>query len=360
MSSTHITLVIATYKRPDALKCTLKSLILQEYQDWTALVIGDCCGEETADAIASLGDSRIKYYNLTERFGEQSGPNSFGLQLVQSEFVSFLNHDDLLLKDHLSYSLEQITVQNSDFHIGLCANATQVKVEDDGTVTPMFTELLPESRDLSNLVLSNGGLFEPSSFWLVRTSYAKKVGAWKLSTDLWRTPLRDWLMRAWRMGGKFSFGDKVTGIRFSTHNALKGGLVYNNISHEHDYMIKRFENESPDAIRQHIHHQVEEALKTDFATQLKEQQEDWSDMRLMKFDLDYYEAKVLNYLYLRQILGYIYRGLGIDHLNIRSRLLSRPKGSFHKKLLQHRTGENLVKMPNVSDMLEKPEAYRVL
>ncbi|MGL4880992.1 MAG: glycosyltransferase family 2 protein, partial [Waterburya sp.] len=72
MPSQHVTLVIATYKRVEALRCTLTSLILQQYQDWTALVIGDCCSDETAEMIRSLGESRIKYYNFPERFGEQS------------------------------------------------------------------------------------------------------------------------------------------------------------------------------------------------------------------------------------------------------------------------------------------------
>lgn len=357
MPSQQVTLVIATYKRVEALRCTLKSLILQQYQDWTALVIGDCCGDETAEMIRSLGESRIKYYNFPERFGEQSGPNSFGLQLAQGDFISFLNHDDLLLRDHLDYSLDRIITQDSDFHIGLCAKATKLNFKDNGSVIPEFTELFPESRDLSNLILSNGVLFEPSSFWLIRTPYAKAIGVWKPSISLWRTPLRDWLMRAWRLGGKFSFGDKVTGLRFLTHNVQKGAPLYTNISHEHDYMIQRCQNESPDVIRQFIQHQIEEARKAEVLTPQEKQRD---DSRFLNINWDYYESEILKYFYLRQILGSLYFWLGIDHLNLRSRLLFRPKGAFHKRLLQQRTGENLSKMPNIQDLLQNPEAYRVL
>lgn len=360
MTSQHITLVIATYKRVDTLRCVLKSLILQQYQDWTAIVVGDCCSDETAEMIHSLGESRIKYYNFPERFGEQSGPNNFGLQLAQGEFISFLNHDDLLLRDHLGYSLEQIIAQGSDFYIGLCANASKVKFEDNGTVIPEFTELLPESRDLSYLVLTNAMLFEPSSFWLIRTSYAKAIGTWKPSNSLWRPSLRDWLMRAWRLGGKFSFGDKVTGLRFLTQNARKGTLLYTNTSPEHDYMIQCFQNESPDAIRQLIQHQIESASKAEVSTQPKEDQYDWSDLHFLNINWGEYETKILQYFLVRKMLGSLYLWFGFDHLNFRSRLLSRPKGSFHKKLLKHRTGENISKMPNISSLLQNPEAYRVL
>lgn len=360
MPSQHVTFIIATYKRAEALKCTLKSLILQKYQDWTALVIGDCCDDETAEIISSLGESRIKYYNFPERFGEQSGPNSFGLQLAQGDFISFLNHDDLLLRDHIDYSLDRIITQNSDFHIGLCASATKLNFEDNGSVIPEFTTLLPESRDLSYLMLSNALLFEPSSFWLIRTSYAKAIGAWKPSINLWRTPLRDWLMRAWRLGGKFSFGEKVTGLRFLTQNVRKEGLRYTSISPEHDYMIQRCQNQSPEVIRQFIQHQIEEARKAEVLTQPKKQGSEWDDLRFLNINWGYYETEILKYFYFRQILASLYLWLGIDYLNLRSRLFFRPKGAFHKKLLQLRTGENLAKTPNIPDSLQDPEAYRVL
>ena len=237
---------------------------------------------------------------------------------------------------------------------------SKLKFEDNGTIIPEFTELLPKSRDLGNLILSNALLFEPSSFWLIRTSYAKTVGAWKASTSLWRTPLRDWLMRAWRLGGKFSFGDKVTGLRFSTHNVRKGVPLYTNVSHEHDYLIQRCQNESPLEIRQFIQHQIEEVRKADLLTQPKKQRLERDDLRFLNINWDYYETEIFKYFYLRQILGSLYFWLGIDHLNLRSRLLFRPKGAFHKRLLEHRTGENISKIPSVSDMLQNPKAYRVL
>ena len=360
MSSQHVTLVIASYKRVDALRSTLKSLILQHHQDWNALVVGDCCDDETADMIRTLKESRIKYYNLPERFGEQSGPNNFGLQLAQGDFITFLNHDDLLLRDHLNYSLDKMIAEDSDFHIGLCASAKKLNFGDDNTAIPEFSQLLPESRDLNYLVLSNAMLFEPSSFWLIRTPYAKTIGTWKPSNSLWRTPLRDWLMRAWRMKGKFSFGDKVTGIRFLTHNARKGAPLYTNNSPEHDYMVRRFANESTDLIRQSIMHQVESAQKSAGSTKSKKQHKEWEDLRFLNINWDYYENEIFKYSYLRQMLGSLYFSLGIDPLNLRSRLLSRPKGAFHKRLLKNRTGEQSVKMPNISKLLQNPEAYRVL
>ena len=86
MHAPHVTFVIATHRRVDALRCTLRALLLQAHPDWTALVIGDRCGDETAEAIRAFHEPRIRYYNLPQRFGEQSGPNSAGLHLAGGDF----------------------------------------------------------------------------------------------------------------------------------------------------------------------------------------------------------------------------------------------------------------------------------
>ena len=137
--------MIATYRRVEALRSTVRSVLLQTHGDWTALVIGDCCGEETADALRGFKDPRVRYYNLPERFGEQSGPNSAGLGLAAGEYVAFLNHDDLLLQDHLAHMLERL--EAADFCVGRFANATRL---EDGA--PVFDDVRPRHADLSGML----------------------------------------------------------------------------------------------------------------------------------------------------------------------------------------------------------------
>lgn len=342
MTSPNVTFVIATYKRVEALKSTLLSLVLQEHQDWTALVVGDCCGEETAEVIRSLGEPRIRYYNFPKRFGEQSGPNSFGLHIATGDFLSFLNHDDLLLQDHLVYALERIKAENADFFIGSFANATKLEIGKDNQVIPVFPEVGPEYWDLGYLVLEDPYLFDPSSFWLVRTAYAKSVGPWNAARDLWRTPLRDWLMRAWRLGGRFTFGDRVTGLRFWTQNLRKGSPFYSNATPEHEFMIEILRTHSAEEVRQFIWQQAgnnpdmgkrkygEEALG-----------HDWHDRR-------------------RLIAAYLYLKLEIDSYALKCRLLRRPKGALLDMISRRRTGEGLQALWDPREAWMNPEAHRIL
>jgi glycosyltransferase involved in cell wall biosynthesis len=347
MRSHHVTFVIATYKRVEALKCTLQSIRLQDHSDWTALVIGDCCGDEIYEMIRSLDETRIKYYNLPERFGEQSGPNSVGLSLATGDFITFLNHDDLLLRDHLVYSLDRMTAHGADFFIGESANATSLRFDDGGAAVPVFTEILPAQKDMSRLIHPNPYIFDPSSFWLVRTPYAKKVGPWRPASDLWRTPLRDWIMRAWRFGGKFSFGNRITGLRFWTQNLRNGAPLYSNTTPEHDYMIERFRTESPEEIRRYLHRQIEEACRQNTCSPKPGQRSHpLFGTTLIKGCL-------------RKILAEGYLRLGIDPVILMDRLFRRPKGTLMNQISRKRTGENLPQTQNISALLRNPEEYRM-
>lgn len=340
----HVTCIIATYKRVDALKCTLQALQLQGHENWTALVIGDCCDAETADTIRDLSDPRIKYYNFPERYGEQSGPNSFGLQLAEGDYLSFLNHDDIMLSDHLAYSLDCMHKQRADFYVGKSANATKLEHGEDGAIFPVFTETLPEYRNLYYLSLKDPWLFEPSSFYVVSKSYASQVGAWHHSSKLWRTPLRDWLMRAWRKGGRFSFGDKITGIRFWTQNARKTDQLYAITTQEHEVTLKRCRNESPNDMRLSIERQI---LKESGTQNMGLKRSIKAALRSMSVPH-------------RMLMASLYLKYGLDSHAIASRLLFKPRGRVHEKLIEQRTGESLSSIPDVARLLRNPEKYRVI
>jgi hypothetical protein len=348
-----VTFVIATYKRVDALRCTCRSLLLQAHTDWTALVIGDCCGDETAEMLRALREPRIRYYNLPRRFGEQSGPNTAGLHLAAGEFVSFLNHDDLLLQDHLVCALARLKAGDVDFYVGKFANATKLKVADTGVVVPVFTHVLPQGEDLSVLVTPDPWCFDPSSFWVIRTSYAKTVGAWRPANSLWRTPLRDWLMRAWRLGGTFCFGDQVTGLRFWTQNLRSGSPLYANTTPEHEYMVERMEKEPADATRLFIRQQLEEVSRAAgsaaFPPPARPFAAAWC--ATWRWRLSRAQRLVLMGLYLK---------LGVDPVSVTSRLRRHPAGALLKGISQRRTGEGLPMQPTIQDFLRDPEAHRVL
>lgn len=242
-----ITVVLSTYNRPDTLQAAIESVLIQDYPHWKLLVIGDQCDKRTKAVVSTFVDTRIHYINLPSRFGEQSGPNSVGIALADTDYLTFLNHDDLLFPDHLSYGLAQLREKEVDFFLGMSAFAYLSVPTEDGAVRPVFhltNHTGTGSRyEFVRRIQQVPHSFEPSSAWILRTKVAKRVGYWH-SRNLfaYRTPLDDWVARAWRQGTSFAFGDRLTVLKITTHHQERyrsGQGVYAHRSLEHDYLLPR-------------------------------------------------------------------------------------------------------------------------
>ena len=59
-------------------------------------------------------------------------------------------------------------------------------------------------------------MFEPISGWVVRRTSALKVGPFTPARNLYRSPLEDWLLRAWRAGLKHVNDNRITVLKDNT------------------------------------------------------------------------------------------------------------------------------------------------
>src|SRR5690606_24951720 len=90
-----VSVVMATYNRSNIIVYAIESLRANTLQDWELIVVGDCCTDDTETVVSAFGDQRIRFINLPENCGEQSGPNNFGVGLARGKYLAFLNHDDM-------------------------------------------------------------------------------------------------------------------------------------------------------------------------------------------------------------------------------------------------------------------------
>lgn len=361
MTQPLVTFVVATYRRADALRSTLRSVQLQTIHDWEVIVVGDKCDVETERAIRSIGDARIRYYNFPERFGEQTGPNNFGLNLARGTYLCFLNHDDLLLPDHLERSIAVMERETSELHIGRAANATGLEEDPSGKILPVFTALLPTTTDLDVLAHPDPYLFEPSSFWLVKTAYARKVGPWTHSSRLFRPPFRDWLMRTVKLGGAVSFGDHITGLRFQTHTLRGEERSYDAMTPEHETVIAWMETSTSEEVRERVLVDLERATgrSSRDTSVIRDDNAGGDDESVRRRSIPgQSESRV------RRLLRFVARRLwgwfGIDPVTIEARLRGRRRGALHTALLRNRTGESIEQITDIDPWIRDPESIRVL
>ena len=223
----NITIVIATHNRPDCLRVAVESALRQTHTRWRMLVLGDGCDARTPKALKDIVDPRVLYIDLPVRFGEQSGPNSVGMSLAITEWIAFLNHDDLWLPDHLEHALQKLTQTGADFFLGRAifteANATPAQIVSEHRLWQAFR---------------TGELFEPASRWVFQRSLVERVGLWRMATTLYRTPIEDWLLRAWRKNVIAVGGDVVTVVRVQ-NTSSSGAPTYEQPARAQELLLQR-------------------------------------------------------------------------------------------------------------------------
>lgn len=217
-----ITIVLATYNRPANLRLAIRSVLRQTLADWRLLVIGDACDARTAEVVTAIGDSRIGYVNLPARCGEQSIPNSIGMALAASRWIALLNHDDVLLADHLEQAVAALETGGGDFFAGRAAFARFSGQLADGRHAPVFSEMTPSGRSLGDVFSRGCEMFEPCSAWVFSRDLALRVGPWRAAASIYRTPMEDWLLRAWRAGARLVDSEDITVLRMLTHYQQTG------------------------------------------------------------------------------------------------------------------------------------------
>jgi len=155
--------IISTYNSAATLHCALRSVLGQDFRDFDAWIIGDCCSDDSEAVVSALGDSRLHWRNLPANSGSQSAPNNEGLRLAQGRYVAYLGHDDLWFSWHLSTLLD--SSDGADF-----VNATCLMLGPDGrrhVTGPM------------GFHRTHADQYTPPSSWLHRREVAARVGGWR-------------------------------------------------------------------------------------------------------------------------------------------------------------------------------------
>lgn len=130
-----LSIVVPTYKRPELLKETLKSIASQRgFEDYEIVVVdneGMVCIEgtsETEKVIAETDNSRIRYYQNEKNIS--SGDNwNMCLALARGEWICMVHDDDVLLPDCLREMYEGV-IKNPDIEFLGCVNYSFQKKEE--------------------------------------------------------------------------------------------------------------------------------------------------------------------------------------------------------------------------------------
>ena len=101
-----VSVVIPTYNWSAALRCALRSVLLQTMQDFEILVVGDGCTDDSEAVVAEFNDPRIRWHNLERNYGSQWVANNYANEHAAGDWIAYLGHDDIWFPTHLSAILQ--------------------------------------------------------------------------------------------------------------------------------------------------------------------------------------------------------------------------------------------------------------
>jgi glycosyltransferase involved in cell wall biosynthesis len=231
-----VTVVVSTYNRPSILRSALKSVMYQTFEQWQVFVIGDNCSEETAQMIQELNHPKIKYHNNPLRYGEQSGSNNIGMALSTTKYVALLNHDDVWTPDYLEKAMEHLDTTKTEFYI---ANSIFSKRVDENGF-PILKHAFTQRRAIK--VFSRSHIYvEPSSSWVFERQLIDRIGFWKHKSEMYRTPIVNYMLRCWKLGVNMHFAQEITCIASAFHHTASTPNAYAYKGREVEKLVAHFD-----------------------------------------------------------------------------------------------------------------------
>jgi len=99
----RIACVIPTYKRPEGLIAAVSSILAQEHQDFVIIIVDDGGGLPDLPA-----DPRLFAVSLSRNCGIAGLVRNVGIRLSSSEFIAFLDDDNVWMPRHLAIAVEAL------------------------------------------------------------------------------------------------------------------------------------------------------------------------------------------------------------------------------------------------------------
>lgn len=224
MTGPLVSVVMATYGRGRHILPSIRSVLGQRLTGWELLVVGDGCTDETGAVVGAVDDPRVRWLNLADRVGSQSGPNNAGVAAAHGALIAYLGHDDIWEPDHLE-RLVALFQRDPGLDFGVSGGIFHLP---NGMPGSHVTGLFAEGEDI-------GSYFFPPSSFAHRKTALDRVGLWRLPMECCAPVDEDLLLRAEAAGLTFRSTGAVTLHKFAAGHRYLSYLQPD--SHEQEAML---------------------------------------------------------------------------------------------------------------------------
>nr|WP_314259308.1 glycosyltransferase [uncultured Devosia sp.] len=160
-----------TYKRPEALRRALYSMIDQSWPHWVCDVYDDDPEQAAKAVVTAIGDARIHYTaNTPQLFASRNIDNCFTADNPHgAEFFCVVEDDNFILPEFCADNIALMREQNVEIvlrnqYFEYASGTPEAHLGREGVLDELFTDGLYQADDfrlslLAGIGVSNGGLF---------------------------------------------------------------------------------------------------------------------------------------------------------------------------------------------------------
>jgi glycosyltransferase involved in cell wall biosynthesis len=206
--SSRVTAVIPTRNRPGDVVNAVRSALAQSVRDLEVVVVLDGEDPVTRKAVRAIADPRVRLVELSVPRGA-GGARNAGVEAVRSDWVAFLDDDDVWLPHKLELQLAR--ADGTDRPV-IVACRMETRTDSGSEILP---RRLPAKREaLSDYLFVRRGWRKregilQTSMLLARTDLMRRV---RFREDLRYNDETDWALRAVASGAPLAYVDAPLGV----------------------------------------------------------------------------------------------------------------------------------------------------
>lgn len=165
--------VIPLYNKQLSIKKTIESVLAQSFQDFEIIIINDGSTDNSVDIVKAINDSRVRLIEQ-ENLGVSAARNR-GIKESKSDWITFLDADDLWVPEHLEEfkkMIDNFPHTNwlfSGFTINSQKKTTKRVFNKSGKLNNIFNDLLDGIRIHTSTVCIRRSLFKNHNELYFRT-----------------------------------------------------------------------------------------------------------------------------------------------------------------------------------------------
>jgi glycosyltransferase involved in cell wall biosynthesis len=230
----RVGVILPTYNRAGLVARAASSVLRQTFSDLELCIVDDGSTDGTPQAVAAIGDSRVRYERIDHR-GPAAARNH-GMARASGEYVAFIDSDDEWLPEKLERQMAVFVRYGTA--LGLVYTAARWQSDVSGKPVGIFPVRFKGPGSLFDQLL-RGPSPIPFSSVLVRRECTERVGGFDES--LASAEDREWLLRLARRYDFFGL-DEIHVVRHVHAGSMRSENLSAKIEFEEE-MMRRYRDD---------------------------------------------------------------------------------------------------------------------